>query len=59
VRRLLVESLNGYLDLEKLTGGIARYVVAPGLGALAGPLGALAIAADAYNEARTKPAMEH
>jgi len=52
VRRLLVESLNGYLDLQELTGGLDRYVVPPGLGALAGPLGALAIAADAYTEAR-------
>jgi fructokinase len=48
VRRLLIESLNGYLDLEELTGGVDRYVVPPGLGALAGPLGALALAADAY-----------
>jgi len=52
VRRLLVESLNGYLDLQELTGEMDRYVVPPGLGALAGPLGALAIAADAYAEAR-------
>jgi fructokinase len=55
-RRLLVESLNGYLDLEELTGGMDRYVVPPGLGALAGPLGALAIAADAYAEARAAQA---
>jgi len=48
VRRLLIESLNGYLDLEDLTGGVERYVVPPALGALAGPLGALALAADAY-----------
>lgn len=48
VRRLLVESLNGYLDLEELTGGVDSYIVAPGLGTLAGPLGALALAADAY-----------
>jgi fructokinase len=47
MRTLLVESLNGYLDLERLTGGIDGYVVAPGLGSLAGPLGALAVAADA------------
>jgi fructokinase len=48
VRRLLTQSLNGYLDLEELTGGVDRYVVPPGLGALAGPLGALALAAQAY-----------
>jgi fructokinase len=47
IRRLLEESLNGYLNLEKLIGPMDRYVVAPGLGPQAGPLGALAIAADA------------
>jgi fructokinase len=47
VRRQLVESLNGYLSLDELTGGIDGYAVPPGLGALAGPLGALALAADA------------
>jgi len=47
MRTLLVESLNGYLDLDRLTGGIDGYVVPPGLGSLAGPLGALAVAADA------------
>jgi fructokinase len=52
VRRLLIESLNGYLDLEELSGGIDRYVVPPGLGALAGPLGALALAADAHAMSR-------
>jgi fructokinase len=53
VRRLLVKSLNGYLDLDELTGGIEGYIVAPGLGALAGPLGALALAADAYALSRS------
>jgi fructokinase len=48
VRQLLTQSLNGYLDLEELTGGVDRYVVPPGLGALAGPLGALALAAEAH-----------
>jgi fructokinase len=48
VREMFVSSLNGYLDLEDLTGGIEQYVVSPGLGALAGPLGALALAADAH-----------
>ena len=40
IRAQFVKSLNGYLDLGDLTGGVDRYVVAPGLGALAGPLGA-------------------
>jgi fructokinase len=56
LREMLVESINGYLDLEDVTGGINLYVVAPGLGAQAGPLGALAVAADAYvNAARHRP----
>jgi fructokinase len=51
VRNQFVKSLNGYLDLEDLTGGVDRYVVPPGLGALAGPLGSLALAADANSAA--------
>ena len=47
LRRQLVASLNGYVTLDALTGGIEEYIVPPGLGALAGPLGALALAADA------------
>ena len=47
IRRQLLASLNDYLDLDRLGGGVDRYVVSPGLGALAGPLGALALAADA------------
>lgn len=47
VRALLAASINGYLDIEDITGGLEQYVVRPGLGALAGPLGALALAADA------------
>ena len=47
VRAMLVKSINGYLDLDDVTGGMEQYVVPPGLGALAGPLGALALAADA------------
>ncbi|HEX3913367.1 MAG TPA: ROK family protein [Steroidobacteraceae bacterium] len=46
VRRQLVQSLNGYSRLDELAGGIERYAVPPGLGSLAGPLGALALAAD-------------
>ena len=47
LRRELLSSLNGYLDLQALAGPIDRYVVAPGLGRLAGPLGAIALAAAA------------
>jgi fructokinase len=47
VRSELLDSLNGYLDLQSLVGDIDRYVVPPGLGARSGPLGALALAADA------------
>lgn len=54
IRAQFVKSLNGYLDLGDLTGGVDRYVVAPGLGALAGPLGALAVAADAASVANKR-----
>jgi fructokinase len=46
VRRHLLDSLNGYVKLDRLTGDIDTYAVPPGLGRLAGPLGALALAAD-------------
>ena len=46
VRRQLLDSLNGYLRLDHLAGGLDGYAVAPGLGSQAGPLGALALAAD-------------
>jgi fructokinase len=48
IREHLGTSLNGYMDTEALDGGLANYIAPPGLGALAGPLGALAVAADAY-----------
>jgi fructokinase len=46
IREQLILSLSGYLDLDALIGTIDRYVVPPGLGASAGPLGALALAVD-------------
>jgi fructokinase len=46
VRADLRTSLAGYRHAPELTD-LASYVVPPGLGALAGPLGALALAADA------------
>ena len=54
VRAQFVKSLNGYLDLDDLTGGVDAYVVPPGLGALAGPSGALALAADAVSVANKR-----
>ncbi len=51
VRGLVLQSLNGYLELEALAGPIDGYIVAPGLGAQVGPLGALALATDAYQSA--------
>jgi len=47
LRRELAASLNGYVPGEELGIGIDNYVTGPGLGARAGTLGALALAADA------------
>jgi fructokinase len=51
LRELLLVSLNGYVNLDDLTGGTRRYISPPGLGSLAGPLGSLALANDAYEAA--------
>jgi fructokinase len=56
VRVQLLDSLAGYIDLERQAGPLEQYVVAPGLGPLAGPLGALALAADARHGAADAPA---
>jgi fructokinase len=45
VRRAVLESLNGYLHIPQVLNDIDRFIAPPGLGTLAGPLGALAIAA--------------
>jgi fructokinase len=47
IREALRVSLNGYLEIEQVPGGLEAYIAAPGLGTRAGPLGALALAADA------------
>ena len=46
-RQELLRSLNGYVEVDAITQGIDEYVVPPALGALAGPLGALTLAANA------------
>lgn len=47
LRRELQQSLNHYIDAPEVGAQIAACVRPPGLGDLAGPLGALAVAADA------------
>jgi fructokinase len=47
IRQELKHSLNGYVEGTQLGQGLAQYIVPPGLGPMAGPLGALALAADA------------
>ncbi len=55
IRQSLTASLNGYLELEQLSSGLDRYLDAPGLGTQAGPLGALALAADAHAAPGLRP----
>ena len=45
IRRAVLESLNGYLHIPQVLNDIDHFIAPPGLGPLAGPLGALAIAA--------------
>lgn len=45
IRRAVLESLNGYLHIPQVLNDIDHFIAPPGLGTLAGPLGALAIAA--------------
>ena len=53
IQQELKRSLNGYVEAPELEQGLGQYLVPPGLGTMAGPLGALALAADA--ESRAKP----
>ena len=45
IRRAVLESLNEYLHIPQVLNDIDRFIAPPGLGTLAGPLGALAVAA--------------
>jgi fructokinase len=51
IRLELRRSLNSYVAAPELDRGLADYIVPPGLGTMAGPLGALALAADAESQA--------
>lgn len=50
LREELRRSLNGYLRANEVGQNLGDYLVPPGLGSLAGPLGALALAARALSE---------
>jgi fructokinase len=54
VRQALVESLASYGHTPAIAENIDRFVVPPALGAMAGPLGALALASDALQLAATE-----
>lgn len=47
IQQELKRSLNHYVEAPELEQGLAKFIVPPGLGTMAGPLGALALAADA------------
>lgn len=47
IQRELARSLNGYVTAPELSQGLAQFIMPPGLGTMSGPLGALALAADA------------
>lgn len=51
VRSKLKSSLNAYVDPSEADPDFLHYIVPPGLGALAGPLGAIALAAQALVDA--------
>ena len=52
IQQELKRSLNRYVEAPELEQGLAQFLVPPGLGTMAGPLGALALAADAEIQAK-------
>jgi fructokinase len=57
IQQELTRSLNGYVEAPEIQQSIAQFIVPPGLGTMAGPLGALALAADAEIRAIKTPAV--
>jgi fructokinase len=55
IRDELKRSLNGYVEAPELGQGLPQFIVPPGLDSLAGPLGALALAADAAARPDAQP----
>jgi fructokinase len=56
IQQELKRSLAGYVSAPEVGPGLAQFIVPPGLGNMAGPLGALALAADADNHSTATPA---
>jgi fructokinase len=54
IQQELKRSLNRYVEAPQLENGLAQFIVPPGLGTMAGPLGALALAADSATRAGTQ-----
>ena len=54
IQQELKRSLNHYVEAPELEQGLGQFIVPPGLGTMAGPLGALALALDAANQAATQ-----
>jgi len=55
IRQELKRSLNGYVEAPQLEQGLPQFIAPPGLGTMAGPLGALALALDAANPVAAHP----
>jgi fructokinase len=55
IQQELKRSLNGYVEAPQLGPGLGQFIVPPGLGTMSGPLGALALAADAEGSGTSKP----
>ncbi|MEO8064630.1 MAG: ROK family protein [Pseudomonadota bacterium] len=55
IQQELKRSLNGYVEAPELEQDLAQFIVPPGLGTMAGPLGALALAADAEGRVMKTP----
>jgi fructokinase len=54
IQQELKRSLNHYVEAAELEQGIGQFIVPPGLGTMSGPLGALALAADAESRAAAR-----
>jgi fructokinase len=59
IQQELKRSLNGYVVAAEVEQGLAQFIVPPGLGTMAGPLGALALAADVASQTAPLASVVH